>query len=198
MNLITTTDSGKRGARSPLQAGAILVGLALLFPALAQTFLKTDLPRSSVSAVFKQLNVPVEARFKKFFAQIDFDPAKPSAAKAVVDIDIASFDLGDPDYNKEVLKKEWFNAVQFPKATFASSSIKPLGAGKFTVTGKLSIKGKSADVSFPLTVKSESGRQVFDGALPIKRLMFNIGEGEWKDTGVVADEVTIKFHVVAS
>jgi polyisoprenoid-binding protein YceI len=38
--------------------------------------------------------------------------------------------------------------------------------------------------------------QVFDGTLPIKRLAFSIGTGEWKDTSVVADDVQIKFHLV--
>src|SRR5450830_1259066 len=90
--------------------------------------LKVDAGKSTVSAVFKQLNVPVEAKFKKFVAQIDFDSAKPDAARASVDIDIPSFDLGDPEYNKEVLKKEWFNAAQFPKASFVSSSIKRVRA----------------------------------------------------------------------
>src|SRR5450830_26952 len=164
--------------------------------------LKVDAGKSTVSAVFKQLNVPVEAKFKKFVAQIDFDSTKPDAAKASVDIDIASFDLGDAEYNKEVLKKDWFNAAQFPKATFVSSAIKAsagaLAGTKYDVTGKLTIKGKTADVRFPLTVKKEGNGQVFDGAVPIKRLTFNIGEGEWKDTGMVADEVTIKFHVVTA
>jgi polyisoprenoid-binding protein YceI len=114
-----------------------------------------------------------------------------------VEINIASFDLGDPEYNKEVTKKEWFNAAQFPKASFVSTSIKSAGAGKLTVTGKLTIKGKTADISFPLSVKSEGGKQIFDGALPIKRLAYNIGEGEWKDTSMVADDVIIKFHVIA-
>jgi polyisoprenoid-binding protein YceI len=68
------------------------------------------------------------------------------------------------------------------------------GAGKLTVTGKLTIKGKTADVTFPLTVRRR--KQVFEGALPIKRLAYNIGEGEWKDTSMVADDVTIKFHVL--
>ena len=54
-----------------------------------------------------------------------------------------------------------------------------------------------SNTCFPLTVKTEGGKQVFDGALPIKRLTYNIGEGEWKDTSMVADDVTIKFHVVA-
>ena len=74
----------------------------------------------------------------------------------------------------------------------------PGAAGKFTVSGKLTLKGKTSDVSFPLTLKQESGHQVFDGSLPIKRLTYTIGDGEWKDTSVVADEVIIKFHVVAS
>ncbi|MET3431897.1 polyisoprenoid-binding protein YceI [Herbaspirillum seropedicae] len=159
--------------------------------------LKVDAAKSNVVATFKQLNVPVDAKFKKFAATIDFDAAKPAEGKANVEIDVTSFDLGEPDYNKEVQKKEWFNAAQFPKASFVSSSIKANGAGKYDVAGKLTIKGKTTDVSFPLTVKKEGAAQVFDGVLPIKRLTYNIGEGEWKDTGMVADEVTIKFHIVA-
>ena len=61
--------------------------------------------------------------------------------------------------------------------------------------GKLTIKGKTVDVSFPLNVKKEGDQQVFEGSLPIKRLAFGIGEGEWKDTSIVADEVVIKFRV---
>jgi polyisoprenoid-binding protein YceI len=143
------------------------------------------------------MNVPVEAKFKKFTAQIDYDAAKPDAAKANVEIETASLDVGDPDMNKEVAKKEWFNSAQFPKATFVSSAIKAAGPGKLTVTGKLTIKGKASDVSFPLAVKTEAGKQVFEGALPIKRLAYSIGEGDWKDTSMVADEVVIKFHVTA-
>jgi polyisoprenoid-binding protein YceI len=159
--------------------------------------LKTDPAKSTVAAVFKAMNVPVESKFKKFTAQIDYDAAKPDAARAVVDVDTASLDVGDAEMNKEVVKKEWFNAAQFPKANFTSSAIKANGPGKLTVTGKLSIKGKAMDVSFPLTVRTEGGKHVFEGSLPIKRLAYNIGEGEWKDTSMVADDVVIKFSVTA-
>jgi polyisoprenoid-binding protein YceI len=171
-----------------------LLGISL---AAGAAVLKTDPAKSTVTATFKQMNVPIDAKFKQFSASIDYDAAKPDASKASVEINIASFDLGDPEYNKEVTKKEWFNAAQFPKASFVSTSIKSAGAGKLTVTGKLTIKGKTADISFPLSVKSEGGKQIFDGALPIKRLAYNIGEGEWKDTSMVADDVIIKFHVIA-
>jgi len=173
------------------------LAVAIATPGIA-AIVKVDNTKSAVSITFKQMNVPVDAKFKKFSASIDYDAAKPEASKATVDIDVASFDLGDAEYNKEVLKKEWFNAAAFPKASFVSTSMKAGAAGKLDVTGKLSIKGKTVDVSFPLSIKKEGNSQVFDGSLPIKRLTFNIGEGEWKDTGMVADEVQIKFHVVTN
>jgi len=176
---------------------ALAALIALALPAAA-ALLKLDAAKSSVNITFKQIGVPVDAKFKKFNANIDYDSSKPDAAKANVEIDISSFDLGDPEYNKEVLKKEWFNASQFPKASFVSSAMKSNPNGKLDVSGTLTIKGKSQAVSFPLSVKKEGAGWVFDGSLPIKRLTFQIGEGEWKDTGTVADEVLIKFHVVTT
>ncbi len=192
MQLFSLSSGSRR-----LQFGAAVIAAAIAMPALAAA-LKVDPAKSTVGIVFKQLNVPVDAKFKKFTASIDYDAAKPEASKATVDIDISSFDLGDPEYNKEVAKKEWFNAAQFPKAGFVSTGMKASGPGKLDVTGKLTIKGKTVDASFPLTVKKEGNTQVFEGSLPIKRLTFNIGEGEWKDTSMVADEVVIKFRVVAA
>jgi polyisoprenoid-binding protein YceI len=184
-----------------VRTSTILNILVLLLAASIETAwatpLKIDTAKSTVSAVFKQIGVAVESRFMKFGAQIDFDATSPDASKASVDIDIASFDLGDPDYNREVLKKEWFNAAQFPKASFTSTKIRGNGPGKLEVSGKLTIKGKSIDVSFPMTVKKEGAVQIFEGSLPIRRLAFNIGDGEWKDTSVVADEVVIRFRVFA-
>ena len=176
----------------------ILMLLALASSETAwATPLKIDTAKSTVSAVFKQIGVAVESRFMKFGAQIDFDAASTDASKASVDIDVGSFDLGDPDYNREVLKKEWFNAAQFPKANFISTKIRGNGTGKLEVSGKLTIKGKTTEVSFPMSVKKEGALQLFEGSLPIRRLTFNIGDGEWKDTSVVADEVVIRFRVFA-
>ena len=181
----------------PLLAALALLSTLLSALPVSAAALKTEVSKSAVSAVFKQFNVPVEAKFNKFSAQIDFDSAKPEAAKASVEIDIPSFDLGDPEYNSEVQKKEWFNSAHFPKATFVSSKIKPGAAGKLDVVGKLTIKGRSMDISFPMSVKKEGALQLFEGSLSIKRLAFNIGEGDWRDTSLVADDVVIKFRVAA-
>jgi polyisoprenoid-binding protein YceI len=182
-----------RGTAVPALLAALVLPLAVSAAAL-----KTDPVHSSVSVVFKQMNVPVEATFKKFSASIDYDAAKPDASRATVEIETASLDVGDPQMNEEVAKKDWFNAAQYPKASFVSTAIRAAGPGKLAVTGKLTIKGRSTVVSFPLSVKAAGTAQVFEGQLPIKRLAYNIGEGEWKDTSMVADEVVIKFRVAAS
>ncbi|WP_431479377.1 YceI family protein [Massilia eburnea] len=180
-----------------MKKSVLLAALLAVAAAASAAILKADPAKSSVSAVFKQMNVPIESKFKKHNIVIDYNAAAPDTSKATVEIETASLDLGEAEMNAEVAKKDWFNSAQFPKATFVSSAIKSAGPGKLNVSGKLTIKGKAADVTFPITVKADGGKQVFDGALPIKRLAFNVGEGEWKDTGMVADEVTIKFHVVA-
>jgi polyisoprenoid-binding protein YceI len=181
---------------TPFRKRLTATALGIALPCLAYAALKVDANKSAVAVTFRQMNIPVEAMFKKFTAQIDFNAAKLETFKIAVEIDIASFDGGDAESNKEVQKKEWLNAAQFPKAKFVSSSIKPKANGKFDVTGKLTIKGKINDVSFPVTAKKDGANQVFDGSLLIKRLAYNIGEGEWKDTAIVSDEVIIKFHIV--
>jgi polyisoprenoid-binding protein YceI len=153
---------------------------------------------SSITIVGKQMNVPIEGKFKNFSSQIQFDPANPAAGKATIEVEVASIDFGDDDFNYELRTKPWFDAKTYPKAAFTSSVIKALGKDRLEVSGKLSIKGKSADVTVPVTLKTEGAARVFEGALPIKRTSFNVGEGEWRDTSVVADEVQIRFRLIVA
>ena len=79
-----------------------------------------------------------------------------------------------------------------------STAIAPAGGNKYNVTGKLTIKGKTETLTVPVTVTQAGATQTFDGVLPIRRSAFNVGTGEWKDTSIVADDVQIKFHIVAA
>ena len=155
-----------------------------------------DAGKSAVTATARQIGVPMEGKFRKFDAAVDFDPARLASSSAKVEIDVASFEIGDADTTKEVKGKDWFDAAKYPKAVFQSTAIRNGAAGKYEVAGKLTIKGKTQDVVVPATYRQEGGTQVFEGVLPIKRTAFNIGDGEWKDTSVVADDVQIKFHIV--
>ena len=182
--------------RNPLRVLIMLCcALAGAAPVLAQNVLYD---KSRITCVSRQMNVPVEARFKKFTAQIAFDPARPAAGKARIEIDVDSFDIDNAEVNDEAKSKPWFAARDFPKATFVAAGIKAVDGGKFEVRGPLTIKGRTLEVVAPFTYKEEAGTAVFDGAFVMRRLQYNIGEGVWKDTDTVADEIQIKFHIVAS
>jgi polyisoprenoid-binding protein YceI len=85
--------------------------------------------------------------------------------------------------------------AKFPQASFQSGAIKALGGGKFEVAGKLSIKGRSQDVVVPVALTQAGGVTTATGSFTIKRLVFAIGENQWADTSMVADEVQVKFKL---
>jgi len=175
-----------------LPALALLCALAA--PAFAQQKLVSA--QSEIAFTSKQMGVPVDGRFKKFDAQVAFDPKKPEAAKISFSIDLASASLGAPETEAELVKPEWFSTKLFPQATFASSSIKATGPGKFDVAGKLSIKGASQDVVVPVVLAQAGANTTANGTFVIKRLDFKIGDGDWKDTSMVANDVQVKFKLV--
>ncbi|NJD34325.1 MAG: YceI family protein [Betaproteobacteria bacterium] len=154
--------------------------------------------KSSLAFVSKQMNVPVEGSFKSFRGKLSFDPAKPAAARAELEIDLASIDAGSKDADDEVASKDWFNTKAFPVAKFVSTSVKPLGGNRYEVAGKMSIKGRTRDLSTPVTVTQQGNSATFEGSLVLMRADYDIGGGVWADFGTVANEVQIKFRLVAS
>ncbi|MGB2880394.1 MAG: YceI family protein [Rhodoferax sp.] len=173
---------------------AILL-LATLGSVAAQAQQKLVPAQSEIAFVTKQMGVPVEGHFKKFDAQIAFDPAKPQTGKIAFTVDIASATLGSLETDSELPKSEWFNTAKFPQATFQSSSIKALGGGKFEVAGKLAIKGASQDTVVPFTLTQTGTTTTANGTFTLKRLAYKIGEKEWADTSMVADDVQVKFKL---
>lgn len=153
-----------------------------------------DPARTKVTATFKQIGVPVEGVFTKAAGAIQFNAAKPETSTASIQIETAGFDLGMDDYNAEVRKKEWFDSKTHPVASFVSTSFKALGADRYQAAGKLTLKGKTVELSFPVTVKRQAAATVFTGSIPVSRKAFAIGDPSWND--VVEDAVTVNFTVV--
>jgi polyisoprenoid-binding protein YceI len=169
--------------------------LALGFAAPCSAQQKLVPAQSEIAFTSKQMGVPVDGKFKKFDAQVAFDPKQPEAAKIAFSIDIGSATLGSPETEAELVKPDWFNTKLFPQATFQSGAIKTIGPGKFEVAGKLVIKGASQDVSVPVALAQVGGNTTASGAFVIKRLDYKIGEGDWKDTSLVANDVQVKFKL---
>lgn len=171
-----------------------LAAAGVAAPAWAQQQL---LPaQSEIAFVSKQMGVPVQGHFRRFDAQIAFNPAQPVASRIAFNVDVTSATLGARETDAELPKPVWFHTAQFPQATFQSTAVKKLSAHQFEVAGQLRIKGVSSPVTVPVTLSQNGAVTTATGAFPLKRLAFRIGEAEWSDTSMVADEVQVKFKLV--
>ncbi len=180
-----------------LWGAAALFGLALHAAAEPMPATAKLVPeKSQIAFVSKQMGVPVEGSFKRFDAQVAFDPKKPEAGSVVLQIDTASAGFGIPMSDAELPKPTWFDTAHFPQASFRSSAIKALGEGRFEMAGKLTIKGVSKVVTVPVSITSSGGAySVATGTLTIQRLDYKVGDGEWTDTSVVGNEVQVRFKL---
>ena len=180
-----------RALRSFLAAAAAVA----LAPAGAEPASPTRLvaDKSQIAFVSKQMGVPVEGTFKKFDAQVAFDPRKPEGGTVALQIDTASASLGVPMSDAELPKAPWFDAAHFPQAVFQSSAIKALGDGRFEMAGKLTIKNISRQVTVPVTIAPAGSHAVATGSFTIQRLDYKVGDGEWTDTSVVGNDVQVRF-----
>ncbi len=175
---------------------AMLTGLLAGTAAPARADQKLLAAQSEIAFTSKQMGVPVDGKFRKFDAQLVFDPKQPEAAKIGFTIDLASVSLGTTETEAELAKPDWFNTKAFPQASFQSTAVKALGGGRFEVSGKLAIKSIGRDVVVPVTLLQAGANTTASGGFAIKRLDFKIGDGDWKDTSMVADAVQVKFKLV--
>ena len=174
---------------------SVALTAAAFSPLVAQAQQALLPAQSEIQFVSKQMGVPVEGTFKTFSAQVAFDPAKLATSKINFTVDTGSATLGSRETDAELPKPDWFNVPKFPQAVFESTTIKALGGGKFEVAGKLTIKGNAQNVVVPVTLTQSGATTTATGALPIKRRTFKIGENEWADTSMVADDVQVKFKL---
>ena len=160
---------------------------------------RTVLPaQSAIGFEFSQMGVPIKGGFKRFVALMIFDPAKPEAGRAQIDIDLASIDAGSPEADEESAGRLWFNSSAYPRAKFVSSQIRALGGNRYEMRGTLTLKGRSHEMIVPVTFKPGKAAATFDGAFILKRLDFGIGEGMWADVATVANEVQVTFRIAAT
>ena len=174
-------------------SAVVLAAVTLMAVAAASSI---DATKSGITATFRQMNVPVEGSFKIFRGAIDFNPGNLATARARIEIDTASFELGALEYDEELRGKEWFDSPAYPKASFVSSSVVVVGGNRFEAEGKLTIKGKSQEIKVPFTQRSDGSTRLFEGELPISRKAYAIGGAEWADT--LDDQVIVKFRITTA
>ncbi len=175
---------------------AALLTVGVLPCAQAVQYTQVNQAASKISFTYNQFSSRVYGTFGKFEAKLDFDTANPTAAHASLTIQLDSINAGSSEANTELQKPAWFDTAAYPVATFESTNVKALGDNKYTIIGKLTLRGVTREVAVPVHLKAGSAVGIFDGQLTLKRSDFKVGDGEYADA-VVSDDINIRFKMVA-
>ena len=124
----------------------------------------------------------------------------PEKSKIKVDVKVDSVDTRSEGLDKHLKSPDFFNAVQFPVLSFASTAITLNGSGDGTVAGNLTLHGVTKPVTFKLKqIGSGPGpmgdtRVGYVASGTIKRSDFGIAYGIPK---AATDEVDLRINLEA-
>ncbi len=98
------------------------------------------------------------ARFTRFDAHVDFDPADLSKSSAAASIDLSSVETDYPaglnkrDWNADLRGPKFFNVEKFARANWRSTGVQVLEPRRLRIAGELSLLGVSAPVTLEATL----------------------------------------------
>jgi len=135
-------------------------------------------------------------QFSQFEVALNFDPQKLDNSSLVVDVDIASADMGNGEINEEIVEQEWFYTSVFPVAQFRSEKIRLLSHSEYIAEGVLTLKGVNQAVSVPFHWSCNGQNAEMTGSVTLSRVDFKIGSGEWASDSSIGHAVQVRFKVV--
>ena len=128
----------------------------------------------------------------------------PAGSKAVIEIDAASASTPNQDIETEIKREPWFDTARHPTARFETTAFKSKDGDRYDVEGQLTLRGvtKPAILGATISVADDPSRPgtlraKATGNVTLSRTAFGIGQGQWRDVAVVADEVAIHIEIVA-
>jgi polyisoprenoid-binding protein YceI len=171
----------------------VLVTCAIAGTALAATPWKTEPTQSKLAFVGTQAGANFEGAFQQFTADIQFDPKDLAASRFKVSIDVKSVNSKDKERDDIIRGADLFAVARWPTASYAADTFTDKGGGKFTGLGKLTIRDITRDVAIEFTHETDASGAWLKGQAKLKRLDFGVGQGEWKDTTWVSNDVRVEF-----
>ena len=147
----------------------------------------------------------VRGSFDEFAGTAVLDGANPANSRVEVTIEAASIDTRNAQRDEHLRGNDFLAMQEYPKITFASTSVRQAGETAFEVTGDLTIKGVTNAITIPFEFEGAATdpfgnqRVGFEGAVAINRKDYGVTWNAALEGGgvLVSDKVTLEFEVSA-
>jgi polyisoprenoid-binding protein YceI len=178
------------------------IALALAISARVSAATETYVPdpaHSSIGFSIRHFFTKVPGTFTKYTATIVVDRENLEKSSAEANITVASVNTGQPKRDAHLQQPEFFDAAKFPTITFKSKAWKKTGENTYDVTGDLTIKGVTREVTLKVSAlgfgPGMQGTMLSGWEATTKLNRHDFGVNAFK--GVVGDDVDITINVEA-
>lgn len=192
--------------RNLTHAVLVLMLLAASTVARAAEEYQLDPAHSHIGFTVKHMAVAsVRGEFKEYAAELMVDENDVQNSTLLLTITAASIDTDNDGRDDHLRSADFFEVEKYPEIVFQSSKIARTGAG-FEVTGDLTMKGVTREITFDLEINGPikdpwgNHRVGAEGDLTIDRKDYGVNFSKIMDNGglLVADDVKISFAIEAS
>jgi polyisoprenoid-binding protein YceI len=135
--------------------------------------------------------------FRRWDADIRFDPANLAGSSVTATVDTASAATGDADRDRALPTAAFFAAVKVPIATFTSRAFRNEGGGHYLAIGQLTLRGVSKPLTLPFTLAITGPEARMKASVALNRLAFGVGQDEWKATTALPASVGVTIAIAA-
>ena len=162
-------------------------------PAIAADEYMFDLIHSSISFKARHLDISwIHGRFNEADGKVSLDREDPTKSKFQLSIKVDSVDTNNKARDEHLRQPDYFDAKQFPRIDFTSTSVKVIPGG-YEVTGDFTMHGQTKKITFPLLggkeIESRGTKRVgFSTELKLKRSDFGFDKS---GIGPIGDEAII-------
>jgi polyisoprenoid-binding protein YceI len=162
-----------------------------------------DKAHSEAAFQVRHLVTKVRGRFADFDGAVRIVANSAEKSSVEFSIDTASIDTDVADRDKHLRSADFFDVEKYPKITFVSTRIRPAGEDRYDVTGKLTMRGVSKEITLPVTflgfAKDPWGNEKagFELETKLNRKDFGIVWNAALDNGgvLLGDEVRITINL---
>ncbi|MCH7948321.1 MAG: polyisoprenoid-binding protein [candidate division Zixibacteria bacterium] len=145
----------------------------------------------------------IKGKFKEFEAKMVFDGKAVENGSAEFTIQVASIDTENEKRDNHLKSSDFFAAEENPTITFKSKKISAVKDGKFQITGDMTMRGVTKEVTFDCelhgVVQGPGGntRAGFSAETTINRQDFGVSWSKTLDAGglIVGNDVKLTLEL---
>jgi polyisoprenoid-binding protein YceI len=186
-----------------IRRAVALAAVLAASPAFAAETFVIDKGHSEVGFQIRHMMSKVRGRFNEFEGRIVADRARPEVSSVELTIQATSIDTANPNRDKDLRGADFFDVEKHPTITFKSTRITPKGKDSYDVTGTLTMRRVSKEVTLPVTflgfMKNMRGVEAagFETAVTLNRKDFGITWNRALDAGgvLLGDEVYVSINL---